>query len=172
MIQQNVKIPQSIQYLSKLLRASLSHQATAGVQLAALQGLLYLLEGDVHKVRRTCACASLHTYLTPLTLLLQLVVPCLSFMLPYLFTAITSTHTHLRMHALAATFLLLEQHTRECEESMPRCVNQFLAALNVERDLPLPVLSAVCRGLSRWMLAGFLSEAQQVRARASVCARV
>uniref|UniRef100_A0A7S4KIS8 Uncharacterized protein n=1 Tax=Paramoeba aestuarina TaxID=180227 RepID=A0A7S4KIS8_9EUKA len=122
-----------------LLRSSLE-SSQKSIQIATLNGILYLLDASVHKV----------------------LTSNLEFLFKYLLNTLTnqpSLHLPLTLHALSVAFLLIEKYPKNCEQSdFTRQVVERAIILGRCSDAPLGVVECVLGGFNRLLMCCVLSQ--------------
>ncbi|KAF2077646.1 hypothetical protein CYY_001033 [Polysphondylium violaceum] len=127
----------------EMLSAALDHQ-NISLQVSALDGILYLLEGKVNKYIQG---------------------PLLQFLFKWIHSRLSTAPfppVQLTLRVLATMFLIIEQYSREAEETsftkraVFTCIN-----LGQQASTPVPIVYGVFRGLDRLLVSFSLSHSQR-----------
>ncbi|EGC29883.1 hypothetical protein DICPUDRAFT_95859 [Dictyostelium purpureum] len=127
----------------EMLKAALEHP-NISLQVSALDGILYLLEGKVNKYIQG---------------------PLLQYLFRWIPTRLSSSHSppvSLTLRVLATMFLMIEQYSREAEETLftKRAVTTCIQ-LGQQSSTPAPIVYGVFRGLDRLLGSFSLSHSQR-----------
>jgi len=106
-----------VTYLTKVIKTSLFENSKISEQIAALNGILYLIEGKQTKVVSFDSIGK--WFYTPNLGTSKVITSILSQLFNMIITNVSATSTTLRvrLHLLAVLFLLIEQYPKESEVS-------------------------------------------------------